>query len=122
MIEFESSWAEKDKLFAFPISELKRDKDGKEFALAVTKETLGSRPSIEKSRFDKVDLSDQSWLQATGGGTGATPGTRATTGTEATTGAAGSGGPAGRASPAPSESMPPGTPGASSPATGTSRN
>lgn len=68
MIEFEDSWGVEDKLFAFPMSELKRDKDGKEFVLQVTKESLGGRPSIEKARFDKVDLSGSSWLQAAGGG------------------------------------------------------
>ena len=109
MIEFEDSWGAKDKLFAFPMSELKRDKDGKEFVVQVTKESLSGKPSIEKARFDKVDLSGSSWLQAAGGGaasgsTGAaasaSPGT-SEAGTAATSPAGGStpaGGAAGGAS------------------------
>lgn len=67
LVEFDASWSVKDKLFAFRMSDLKRDKEGKDLALNVTRESLEQTPSIEKSRLDKLDLSDQSWLQAAGG-------------------------------------------------------
>jgi len=67
LVEFDASWSVKDKLFAFRMSDLKRDKDGKDLALNVTRESLDQTPSIDKSRLDKLDLSDQSWLQAARG-------------------------------------------------------
>lgn len=66
LVEFDDSWSVKDKLFAFPMTEIKRDPDKKQVTLAVTKESLSQRPSIEKSRLDKMDLSDSSWMPAAG--------------------------------------------------------
>ena len=100
LIEFEDDWGGKDKLFAFPMADLKRGKEGKDFVLEVTKESLSGTPSIEKSRFDKVDFSNPSWMQAAGGSAAG-----------GTTGTAAGGAPA-------SQAMPAGSP----PAAGSSRN
>jgi sporulation protein YlmC with PRC-barrel domain len=66
LVEFEKDWSVDDKLVAFPMTELRREKDGKKLALDVSKETVAQKPSIEKSRLDKVDLSTQPWMQAAG--------------------------------------------------------
>ncbi len=65
LIEFEKGWSLKDKLVAFPVSELKRGK-GKDLVLDVSKETVAQKPAIEKSRLDRMDLSAQPWMQAAG--------------------------------------------------------
>jgi sporulation protein YlmC with PRC-barrel domain len=74
LVEFEDSWAPDNKLFAFRMTELKRDKDGRNLVLNVTKEGLGSLPAIESGRLDKVDLSNPSWIQQTGATTGTSGG------------------------------------------------
>jgi sporulation protein YlmC with PRC-barrel domain len=66
LVEFDKSWSVDDKLFAFQMSELKQDKEGKKLAVNVTRESLAQTPSIEKSRLDKVDLRTQPWMQAAG--------------------------------------------------------
>ncbi len=70
LVEFEKDWSVGDKLVAFPMTDLRRDKDGKKLALDVSKETVAQKPSIEKSRLDKVDLGTQPWMQAAGGAGG----------------------------------------------------
>ncbi|HYI06044.1 MAG TPA: PRC-barrel domain-containing protein [Reyranella sp.] len=72
LVEFEKDWSLGDKLVAFPLADLRRDQDGKKLALDVSKETVAQKPSIEKSRVDKVDLSSQPWMQAAAGAGGGT--------------------------------------------------
>jgi sporulation protein YlmC with PRC-barrel domain len=66
LVEFEKDWSVGDKLVAIPMTDLRRDKEGKEFALDVSKETVAQKPGIEKSRLDKVDLSAQPWMKGAG--------------------------------------------------------
>lgn len=66
LVEFEKAWSLKDRLVAFPITELKRGK-GKDLALDVSKETVAQKPGIERSQLDKIDLSAQPWMRAAGG-------------------------------------------------------
>jgi len=108
LVEFDKDWSLGDKLVAVPMSEFKRDKDGKDLALNVTKESVGQKPGIEKSRIDKVDLSTQPWMQAaTGaGGTGSTGATTAGSAAGSTGATEGSSMPAAGGAPAGAGSVP----------------
>lgn len=86
LVEFDA-WSVKDKLFAFPMSELKRSKDGKKLALDITRESLENHPAVEKARLDSTDLSAQPWMQAAG----ADPQSAPRDGSRAADGAGGSG-------------------------------
>lgn len=91
LMEFDKAWSLNDKLVAFKMSEFQRDKDGKDLVLNVTKESVAQKPSLEKSRLDKTDLSDASWLQKVGGDTAGASGTASGGSTPAAgTGSAGS--------------------------------
>jgi len=92
LIEFEGSYAPDDKVYAFPMSALKRDKDGRKLMLNVTKESLSSTPSVDLARLDKVDLSDTAWLQAAAGSAGRSPGGGTTATGSARAGTAATGG------------------------------
>lgn len=89
LMEFDKAWSMDDKLVAFKMSEFQRDKDGKDLVLKVTKESVAQKPSLEKSRLDKTDLSDASWLQKVGSDTAGAQGGSTTAGS---TGAGSSGG------------------------------
>lgn len=93
LMEFDKAWSLNDKLVAFKMSEFQRDKDGKskDLVLNVTKESVAQKPSLDKSRLDKTDLSDASWLQKVGGDTAGAPATASGGSTPAAgTGSAGS--------------------------------
>lgn len=77
MVEFKEIVAPDHRLFAFKMSDFQRDKDGRKLVLDVTKETVNQVPSIDKTRIDKVDLSETSWAQANPAGSTTTEGTSA---------------------------------------------